>query len=327
MSEEAVAEPPAPIIVKKITIAGDGHHGGAWKVAYADFVTAMMAFFLLLWLLGATEEDQRKGIADYFAPTLVKTRQQSAGADGMLGGSSITDVDNYPNRQGQTGNQAITVPRGAQGGPVEGGGRGEADAERIREIREAIDEKLAEQRQLSHLANQVRVMRAPDGIRIDLVDDADFSMFSLGTTILTEDARSLLQIIGEALDEETSPLILRGHTDSLPWRSGVAANNWSLSAGRAEATRQQLILGGIPQSRFARIEGVADTEPLVADNPADPRNRRISLLLLNQDGGGGETRRRPRPQTAGSTAEDAPETERPQQTALRDSAQDPAPTP
>ena len=120
-----------PIIVKKITIEEGGHHGGAWKVAYADFVTAMMAFFLLLWLLGSTTEDQRKGLADYFTPTLVKMRQQSAGSDGMLGGSSITDADNYPNAAGQTGTQTITIPRSAKGGPVEGGGRGEQKSERI----------------------------------------------------------------------------------------------------------------------------------------------------------------------------------------------------
>jgi hypothetical protein len=112
----AAPEGLAPIIVKKITIEEGGHHGGAWKVAYADFVTAMMAFFLLLWLLGATTEDQRKGLADYFTPTLISYRENSAGADGMLGGSSITEVDNYPNRQGQTGNNAITVPKGARGG-------------------------------------------------------------------------------------------------------------------------------------------------------------------------------------------------------------------
>lgn len=273
---------PAPIIVKKVVVAGgDGHHGGAWKVAYADFVTAMMAFFLLLWLLGATEENQRKGIADYFSPTLVKTRQQSSGSDGLLGGSSLTDVDNYPHAMGQTGTQSITIPRGAQGGPVEGGGEGDT-ADRLRK---SIEEKLNERRETSRLVRQVRVMRAPDGVRIDLVDDADFSMFALGTTVLTNDARGLLNVIGDTLAEERSPLILRGHTDSLPWRSGVQANNWSLSAGRAEATRQQLILSGIPASRFARIEGVADTEPLIAGDPADPRNRRISVLLLEQGAG------------------------------------------
>ncbi|KPP92573.1 flagellar motor protein MotB [Erythrobacter sp. HL-111] len=274
-------EIPAPVIVKKVTIEEAGHHGGAWKVAYADFVTAMMAFFLLLWLLGATEEDQRKGIADYFTPTLVKMRQKSAGADGMLGGSSITDVDSYPNAMGQTGTRAITIPRGVTGGPVEGGGRGEMEADQLRELREAIEDKLVQRRELQHLARQVRVLRAPEGIRIDLMDDADFSMFALGTTILTGEAEALLAIIGETLAEEGAPLILRGHTDSLPWRPGVPANNWSLSAGRAEATRQELIRTGIPATRFARIEGVADREPVITANPEDPRNRRISLLLLD----------------------------------------------
>lgn len=268
----------APIIVKKVTIVeGGGHHGGAWKVAYADFVTAMMAFFLLLWLLGATEEKQRKGIADYFTPTLVKLRKESAGSDGLLGGSSLTDVDNYPNSMGQTGTRTITIPRGATGGPVEGGAR----EDELKALREKIEKKLALRRPLSHLARQVRVMRAPEGIRIDLMDNADFSMFELGTTILTKEARGLLEVMAETLKDEGEPLIVRGHTDSLPWRSGVTANNWSLSTGRAEATRQALVLSGLAANRIARIEGVAETEPLIADNPADPRNRRISLLLLD----------------------------------------------
>jgi len=274
----------APIIVKKVTIVEGGHHGGAWKVAYADFVTAMMAFFLLLWLLGATEEKQRKGIADYFTPTVVKLREESAGADGLLGGASITDVDNYPNQMGQTGTQSLTIPRGADGGPKEAGRAAASELDRLKAVREKIEQKLSESRKTSRLARQVRVMRAPEGIRIDLVDDADFSMFELGTTILTKDARALLAVLSEALRDESAPLILRGHTDSLPWRGGVTANNWSLSTGRAEATRQALVLGGVPAKRFARIEGVAETEPLVTDNPADPRNRRISLLLLEGRG-------------------------------------------
>jgi len=286
-SATAPAAIPAPIIVKKITIEEAGHHGGAWKVAYADFVTAMMAFFLLLWLLGATEEDQRKGIADYFTPTLVKMRQKSAGSDGLLGGSSITDVDNYPNSQGQTGTMAITIPRSAAGGPMEGGGVGAEMAvdQQISKLKEMIEAKLSKTKQLSRLASQVRVMRAPEGVRIDLVDDADFSMFELSTTILTREAGLLLEIMGETLAEYETPLIIRGHTDSLPWRDGRRTNNWSLSTGRAEATRQALISSGMQAQRFARIEGVADREPLIADNPADPRNRRISLLLLELGSG------------------------------------------
>ena len=287
-------KPLAPIIVKKITIVEGGHHGGAWKVAYADFVTAMMAFFLLLWLLGATEEKQRKGIADYFTPTLVKMREQSAGSDGLLKGSSLTDVDDYPHAMGQTGTRSITIPRAADGGPKEAAGQAdsspEKDAEKVRQLREKIASKLAEKRELRKLARQVRVMRSPDGIRIDLMDDADFAMFELGTTILTRPARELIATIGEVVAAERAPLILRGHTDSLPWRKeGVVANNWSLSAGRAEATRQALLLAGITPSRMARIEGVADTEPLIGDNPADPRNRRISLLLLERTGRAGDT--------------------------------------
>ncbi|QUL39445.1 flagellar motor protein MotB [Erythrobacter sp. JK5] len=278
----AAAAALPPIIVKKITIEEGGHHGGAWKVAYADFVTAMMAFFLLLWLLGATTEDQRKGLADYFTPTLVKLRQQSAGSDGMLGGSSITDVDNYPNAAGQTGTRSITIPRAASGGPVEGGGRGEQQAEQMQKIREEIEQRLRENERVRHLVRQVRVQSSPEGIRIDLVDDADFSMFALGTTILTGEARALLEVIGQTLQDQSAQLIVRGHTDSLPWRDGIVANNWSLSAGRAEATRQALMLEGLSEARFARIEGVADREPLIAGDPTDPRNRRISVLLLDQ---------------------------------------------
>jgi len=268
--------PPPPIIVKKVTVVAGGHHGGAWKVAYADFVTAMMAFFLLLWLLGATTEKQRKGLADYFTPTLVKLKEGSAGSNGMLGGASITDVDNYPNRAGQTGTKAMTIPRDTTGGPKEGG-------ERIKK-REAMEKtlaaKLAASPKLSRLARQVRLIDTTEGIRIDLVDDADFSMFQLGTTVLTPDAAALLDAIAEMLGGELGGISIRGHTDALPWNGGAGANNWSLSAGRAEATRQALLRHGIAEARFRKIEGVADREPLIRDKPEDPRNRRISILLM-----------------------------------------------
>jgi chemotaxis protein MotB len=267
---------PPPIIVKKITMVAAGHHGGAWKVAYADFVTAMMAFFLLLWLLGATTEKQRKGIADYFTPTLVKMRQESAGANGLLGGSSITDVDKYPHKAGQTGTKSLTIPRDATGGPKEGSGV----IKRVQRLQQALAKKLDADKRLQRLKRQVRLSMTPEGIRLDLVDDADFSMFRLGTTVLTDDAAGLLRVVAETLVPEGGHLSIRGHTDSLPWRPGEPANNWSLSAGRAEATRQEMMRRGIVEERFARIEGVAAREPLVHDNPADPRNRRISILLM-----------------------------------------------
>jgi len=270
-------EPLRPIIVKKVTVIAAGHHGGAWKVAYADFVTAMMAFFLLLWILGATTEKQRKGIADYFTPTLVKLRENSAGSNGMLGGSSITDVDNYPNRAGQTGTKALTIPKDATGGPKEGA----AKSQRMARMQLTLAQKLDKSAALRRIARQVKLVDTTEGIRIDLVDNAEFAMFELGTTVLTREARELLKAIADTLSPEPGSLSLRGHTDSLPWKPGMVANNWSLSAGRAEATRQALMLSGVREDRFKRIEGVADRELLIQDNPADPRNRRISITLAN----------------------------------------------
>lgn len=268
-------DPPPPIIVKKVTVVQDaGHHGGAWKVAYADFVTAMMAFFLLLWLLGSTTEAQRKGIADYFTPTLVKLKEKSAGSDGLLGGASLIDPDSYPHRAAQTGNRPITVPRDAEGGPKQ-------SVDTVRRMRERVQAEIKGDRRLRRLMRQVRMVPTVEGVRIDLVDDADFSMFVLGTTVLTPDAAKLLNVIAEGVRPEPGGVTIRGHTDALPWKSGAVANNWSLSAGRAEATRQALMRGGIGERRFLRIEGVADRELLIPDDPRDPRNRRISILLTD----------------------------------------------
>ena len=275
-------ELPPPIIVKKVTIVAAGHHGGAWKVAYADFVTAMMAFFLLLWLLGATTEKQRKGIADYFTPTLVKLKQQSAGSNGLLGGSSITDVDNYPNRKGQTGTKSMTIPRDTVGGPKEGG----SAVKRVAALAQKLKEKMSASERLKRLNQIVKLSMTPEGIRIDLMDNADFSMFELGTTILTPDATELLHVIAQTVAPDTNGLSIRGHTDSLKYKrgdgvTGAGTNNWSLSAGRAEATRQALMRDGIFEPRFRRIEGVSDREPLLPEQPTDPRNRRISILLMD----------------------------------------------
>ena len=270
-------ETPPPIIVKKITVVAGGHHGGAWKVAYADFVTAMMAFFLLMWLLGATTEKQRKGIADYFTPTLVKMREGSAGSYGLLGGSSLTDVDNYQHRGVQTGTKSMTIPRDTTGGAKEGGSK----AKRTAALQERLQKKLQASPNLARLAKQVHMTMTPEGIRLDLMDDADFSMFRLGTTILTPQAVELIQAIAQSIAPEPNGLTVRGHTDSLQWRPGDPANNWSLSAGRAESTRQALMRFGVRENRFRRIEGVADQEPLVAGDPADARNRRMSILLMD----------------------------------------------
>ncbi|MBN8807988.1 MAG: OmpA family protein [Sphingomonas sp.] len=280
---------PPKVIVKKIYIEGHGgHHGGAWKVAYADFVTAMMAFFLLLWILGATTEKQRKGIADYFTPTLVKLKENSAGSNGLLGGSSITDKDNYPHRAQQTGTKSLTIPMGATGGAQVGSG--EKGSMKNREIAmqdaknfDAMKRRLMAAMQaapLNKLASHVRFVQTDQGLRIDLVDDADYSMFALGTTQLVPEADKLIGLIAQTIANTDNPIMIRGHTDSLGYGDPNAMNNWMLSSGRAEATRRRLASGGTPEQRFWRIEGVADREPMIENDPADPRNRRVSITLL-----------------------------------------------
>ena len=170
----------------------------------------------------------------------------------------------------------MTIPRDTTGGPQEGADK----IKKISSMQERLQAKLSFNPKLARLAKQVRMIETAEGIRIDPVNDADFSMFQLGTTVLTPDAVGLLRAIGELLSTELGGVSIRGHTDALPWDGGAGANNWSLSAGRAEATRQALIGEGLGEARYRRIEGVADREPLVRDNPTDPRNRRISILLM-----------------------------------------------
>ena len=287
-------QPPKIVIVKKIIVDGHGgHHGGAWKVAYADFVTAMMAFFLLLWILGATTEKQRKSIADYFTPTLVDLKDNSAGSNGIFGGSSITDKDNYPHKAQQTGTRTMTIPSGATGGNREGSGDkgtlrnapGQAqDKADFAKLKARVEQQIRASAKLAKLGKHVRFVMTRDGMRIDLIDDADYSMFALGTTALVPEASSLVGLVGDAIRATGNPIMIRGHTDSLPFGDPRSMNNWMLSSGRAEATRRRLVLSGVPEGRFERIEGVADREPMIEKNPSDARNRRVAVTLLYRAG-------------------------------------------
>ncbi|WP_088184409.1 flagellar motor protein MotB [Sphingobium sp. Z007] len=277
---------PRPIIVKKIIVEGHGgHHGGAWKVAYADFVTAMMAFFLLMWLLGATTEKQRKGLADYFTPTLVQMKENSAGSNGMFGGDSMMGKENYPTTGGQ-GNMAITIPRDASGTKDQGGkATRAADRQKFESIKKSLEERMIA-KGLGKLRKNVRFTETREGLRIDLIDEADFAMFAMGTDRLVPQARALISEVATVLQTMPNPLIVRGHTDGLPYASGRTMTNWMLSSSRAETTRKTLADSGIGNARFARIEGVADREPFIKNDAYDPRNRRMSIILGWTRGGG-----------------------------------------
>jgi len=279
---------PRPIIVRKAVAAGHApHHGGAWKVAYADFVTAMMAFFLLLWLLGMTDEQKRKGIADYFTPTLVELKQSSAGSNGFFGGDSLIARDDYPHRAAQTGTRAIVIPKATTGGPKEGD-TVTLDRQRFEQLKKTLNERMDRSPDLRKLKQNVRFVETREGLRIDLVDEANFSMFNLSTDRLLPAARALIGEVAMVIEDVPNTVIIRGHTDSLPYAAGRTMNNWMLSTARAEATRAALFVSGVGTDRFARIEGVADREPYVASDRYDPRNRRMSIILAWQRGAPGE---------------------------------------
>ncbi len=306
--EEAAVDAPvvvAPsITIKKIIDDGHGGaHGGAWKIALADMMTAMMAFFLLMWLLGASNEDQRKSIADYFKPTSHSnaTMGKLAGSDGMLGGRSIIDPDGFPFSAKQTSALNMVTPR-SQGGPTENdpspngadskesgqdGDPGKkaaeaADKANFDKMEKEIKEAMAKNPKLDKLKDQVSFARDKDGLRIEIIDKADFAMFGLGTTTMTPRAQALLAEVSKTLAALPNKVAIRGHTDSVQFANTDDRNNWSLSAERAEETRKIIEKKGIPGNRFAKIEGVADTAPYNPNDLKDPRNRRISITVMNQ---------------------------------------------
>jgi len=306
-AEAAAAEGPAPVIVIK-KVMDDGHggaHGGAWKIALADMMTAMMAFFLLMWLLGASNEDQRKSIADYFKPTSHSNVSMGklAGSNGILGGTSIIDPDGFPFSSKQTAAMERLTPK-SEGGPTENDPNpnsaersdpskmSEEERKQVAEqqdqaafekLEKEIREKIEQNPRLQNLKDQVKFTREKEGLRIDIIDKADFAMFSLGGTQMMPRAQQLVDEVAKSLTGTPNKLAVRGHTDSVPFANADGRNNWSLSAERAEATRAQMEKRGIASDRFARIEGVADTAPFNPNDPKDPRNRRMSVTVLYRD--------------------------------------------
>jgi chemotaxis protein MotB len=303
---EAAAAPLAPIIVKKVMDDGHGGaHGGAWKIALADMMTAMMAFFLLMWLLGASNEDQRKSIADYFMPTSHSnvTMGKLAGSDGLLGGRSIIDPDGLPFSSKQTATMERVTPR-SQGGPTENdpapNAQERSDPQSLSEeqkkqvaeqqdkanfdkLEKEVKESLAKNPRLENMSEQVKFVREKEGLRVEIIDKADFAMFGLGTTQLTPKAQVLLNEVAKSMAKLDNKLAIRGHTDSVAFANTDGRNNWSLSAERAEETRKIIGKKGVPESRFAKIEGVADSAPYNPNDPKDPRNRRISITVMYKE--------------------------------------------
>lgn len=340
----ASAEGERPIIVKKIKKGAHAAHGGAWKVAYADFVTAMMAFFLLLWLLNVTTDEQKKGVADYFSPASVS--RSFSGAGGVMGGRTILedggkissfglptviigpssektdqpeqpqydqrypDARQPPPAPGTQGDRFQDPSLQAQQGQGDQSQIGQGDqqqqqalgqitdlqqidaqaarervaqveAENFREAEEQIRQAIASNPQLTELSKQIVFDTTPEGFRIQLVDEEQSSMFPSGSAGMTEKTRRLMQQVAQAVSKLPNKLAVSGNTDAQPFRGQGAYSNWELSADRANAARRSMIEAGVPAERFRQVTGNADQDPLIKDNPLDPRNRRIAILLLS----------------------------------------------
>jgi len=297
----------APIIIKKVVKGGHSHHGGAWKVAYADFVTAMMAFFLLLWLLNATTEDQKQGISEYFSPSTVS--KTTGGAGGLLGGAVVSSPGAMTSRTAVPSVSLELRPTsGAQAGEEteEGGGKVEnADPEntgnitdekmeaelakreqaQFAQIEAELKQAIAETPDLKELQKHLVIDSTPEGMRIQIVDQHGEPMFPNGSARMPEKTRKLLQTISGVVKKMPNMVSIAGHTDAVTFRgSRQGFGNWELSANRALASRRVLVESGLPMERVAQVSGKAATEPLVKDDPKDPRNRRISIILLREAG-------------------------------------------
>ncbi len=272
-----------PIIIKKVKKNGHAAHGGAWKIAYADFVTAMMAFFLLMWLLGSTTEGDKKGIADFFnSPLKVALGGGSGSGDSahvLKGGGTDLSRTNGQVKQGEIAGKRSTVNLLALKAEQR-----KAEAARLQELSEKVEEVLANNPKLAALRSQIRLDMTRDGLRIQIVDEQNRPMFDSGSAIVRPAMRDLLREIGSVLAEVPNRLTLEGHTDAVPFPGGDRGySNWELSSDRANASRRELINGGLPENRTLRVQGLASSSLFDREDPESPANRRISIIVMNRD--------------------------------------------
>ncbi len=301
-----MADQSQTIIIKKGKKGHDRHHGGAWKVAYADFVTAMMAFFLLLWLLNAVTQDQLEGIANYFAP--ISLSRDTSGAGEILGGKTVLEEGAMKNVTARASvNADLPPPKAGDAGGEEtveetaedssGADQDQETAEsKARELVKRQEEEQFEKAEkelretiqgipnLKRLADSLLVENTPEGLRIQIVDQEGLAMFPKSSAKMYAHTRRILELVAKVVVKMPQKLKISGHTDSLRYISQTGYSNWELSADRANASRRALLEFGVPFERVARVVGMAATEPLVPDNPIHPSNRRISIVLLRGTG-------------------------------------------
>ena len=273
-----------PIIIKRVKKGGHVAHGGAWKIAYADFVTAMMAFFLLMWLLGSTSEGDKKGISDYFQSPMKVALQGGSGAGASNsvisgGGNDLTQSTG----QAKRGDGADRKAKKLSGDQAKAEAA-KRDAKMLAALSAKIAAAISSNPRMAEFSSQIRLEITPDGLLIQIVDDQKRPMFDSGSAALKPYMRDILREIGTALLDVENKISLDGHTDRSPYgNSARGYSNWELSADRANASRRELANAGMPEDKLARVVGMASSLLLDAADPLSPSNRRISILVMTKE--------------------------------------------
>ena len=270
-----------PIIVKRIKKTAGGHHGGAWKIAYADFVTAMMAFFLLMWLLGSTSKGDLEGISEFFKnPLKVAMSGGSGSGDSssvIKGGGTDLTRRNGQVKKGDMETNKKTYDLNDARAALE-----KAEGERLKSLKAKIESVIEANPTLKKYQNQLLLDITSEGLRIQIVDEQNRPMFALAKATLQPYTSDILHVLGMVLNDVPNRIGLSGHTDSTPYYSDAGYSNWELSADRANASRRALVVGGLADEKILRVVGLASAAPLDRADPFNPINRRISIIVMNK---------------------------------------------
>lgn len=287
---------PGTIVVRRARKAAHGHHGGAWKVAYADFVTAMMAFFLLLWLLNAATKEQLRGISDYFAP--ITSKASTSGGGGLLAGRTMAKNGVFqdetprseadpeaaePYHDGSIGGDEDATPQDISEKQLEEFLR-QRDERQFRAAEKQIREAVAASPDLAGLAKSLVIDNTPEGLRIQIIDQEGLPMFPRGDAAMYAHTHRVLELVAQVVHKMPQDIDITGHTDATRYQGRGDYSNWELSADRANAARRALEQFGIPEARISRVVGRAAIEPLIRSDPEAPGNRRLSVVLLRGTG-------------------------------------------
>ena len=271
-----------PIIVKKIKKSAHGHHGGAWKIVYADFVTAMMAFFLLMWLLGSTSKGDLNGISEFFKTPLKVALLGGEGSGERTslikgGGQDLTRKEGQV-KKGETPQEQKKITLEAAKKVIE-----QQEAEKLKVLKEKLIKAIEDNPKLKQFKDQLLIDMTSEGLRIQIVDDKNRPMFDSGHAVLKPYSKEILHEIGKVMNDVPNRVSLSGHTDATLYAGGEKGySNWELSADRANASRRELIVGGMDESKMLRIQGLSSAVLFDKANPENPINRRISIIVLNK---------------------------------------------